>query len=219
MKVKLPYYTSKDYLVLMMVLVPVTLIINSVIFGTKYFSGAGYFIFTTIVSAIAFVLYFILCGSIAVQMKKRFPEESRAGIRLGFIISGLLITTGLFLLLLFFIITWNFSRRETEIEISVPAADEGKADQRHDVGEIVVNVRKGGEVVVEGETLSADQLLQKLQLIAAVHKDQAVILRGDEKSEYQKVMNVLNTCQKAGIWNVSFATRPPETEGAPAPPN
>ena len=124
----------------------------------------------------------------------------------------------LFLLLIFFIITWNFSRRETEIEISVPAADEGKAVQRHDVGEIVVNVRKGGEIVVEGEQLTEPQLLQKLQLIAQVHKDQAVILRGDEKSEYQKVMNVLNTCQKAGIWNVSFATRAPEPEDGAAPP-
>jgi biopolymer transport protein ExbD len=125
----------------------------------------------------------------------------------------------LFLLLIFFIITWNFSRRETEIEISVPAADEGKADQRHAVGEIVVNVRKNGEIVVEGDQLTEPQLLQKLQLIAEVHKDQAVILRGDEKSEYQKVMNVLNTCQKAGIWNVSFATRAPESDDAAVPPS
>ncbi len=123
----------------------------------------------------------------------------------------------LFLLLIFFIITWNFSRRETEIEISVPAADEGKSDQRHTVGEIVVNVRKNGEIVVEGDQLTEAQLLQKLQLIAQVHPDQAVILRGDEKSEYQKVMNVLNTCQKAGIWNVAFATRAPEPEGGAAP--
>ena len=122
----------------------------------------------------------------------------------------------LFLLLIFFIITWNFSRRETEIEISVPAADKGDEPKRRNVGEIVVNVRKGGEIVVEGDLITEEQLLQKLQLIAEVHKDQAVILRGDEKSEYQKVMNVLNTCQKAGIWNVAFATRPPEAEGVPA---
>ncbi|MEI6535133.1 MAG: biopolymer transporter ExbD [Verrucomicrobiaceae bacterium] len=124
----------------------------------------------------------------------------------------------LFLLLIFFIITWNSARRETEIEISVPAADAGVETKRKSVGEIVVNVRKGGEIVVEGEKLTEEQLLTKLRLIAQVYKDQAVILRGDEKSEYQKVMNVLNTCQKAGIWNVSFATRPPEEEGATAPP-
>lgn len=125
----------------------------------------------------------------------------------------------LFLLLLFFIITWNSARRETEIEISVPAADKGETPKRRAISEIVVNVRKGGEIFVEGEKLTEEQLLAKLQtIVQAFNQDQAVILRGDEKSEYQKVMNVLNTCQKAGIWNVSFATRPPEQDGAPAPP-
>ena len=122
----------------------------------------------------------------------------------------------LFLLLLFFIITWNYARRETEIEISVPAADEGKKSAQRDVGEIIVNVRKSGEIIVEGEKLTEDQLLAKLQIIASVHKDIAVILRSDENSVYKFTMNVLNICQKAGIWNVSFATRPPE-EGAAAP--
>jgi len=125
----------------------------------------------------------------------------------------------LFLLLIFFIITWNLGRHETEIEISVPAADEGQENKKRDVGEIVVNVRKTGVIVVEGEELSEPQLLAKLHIIAQVHKDQAVILRGDEKTEYQKVMNVLNTCQKAGIFNVSFATRSPEDEtGSPSSP-
>lgn len=125
----------------------------------------------------------------------------------------------LFLLLIFFIITWNLGRRETEVAISVPAADQGKESKQRPVGEIVVNVHKDGDVVVEGEKLTQDQLLARLQSIAQVYKDQAVILRGDEKTEYQKIMDVLNTCQKAGIWNVSFATRPPEdSKTSPTPP-
>lgn len=123
-----------------------------------------------------------------------------------------------FLLLIFFIVTWNYGRRETEIEIAVPAADEGKSNTNKDVGEIVVNVKKDGSIMVEGEKLSEDQLLNKLMLIASVHKDQAVILRSDENSFYKFTINVLNICQKAGIWNVSFATRPPDEPGAaPAP--
>lgn len=124
----------------------------------------------------------------------------------------------LFLLLIFFIITWNFARRETEIEISVPAADEGKDKQARDVGEIVVNVRKSGEIIVEGEKLTEAQLLAKLQIIASIHKDQAVILRSDQDSYYKHTINVLNICQKAGIWNVSFATRSPEDEPAGGAP-
>lgn len=125
----------------------------------------------------------------------------------------------LFLLLMFFIITFNAAQRETEIDISVPAADEGKTKEGQTIGEIVVNVKKDGTIVVEGEKVTEAQLLTKLQLIASVHKDQAVILRGDENTLYKHTMNVLNTCQKAGIWNVSFATREPEKEGsAPAAP-
>ena len=126
----------------------------------------------------------------------------------------------LFLLLIFFIITWNLSRRETDIEISVPAADmEERENKRHDIGEIVINVRKDGTIIVENTTYTQAQLIEKLRFIASVHKDQAVILRGDEKTEYQKIMDVLNTCQKAGIWNVSFATQQPETPAAPVPAN
>ena len=69
----------------------------------------------------------------------------------------------LFLLLIFFIITWNLGRRETEIELAVPAADQGKDQTQRPVGEIVVNVRKTGEVMVEGEKLTLDQLNLKTE--------------------------------------------------------
>lgn len=124
----------------------------------------------------------------------------------------------LLLLLLFFIITMDLAKKETEIEISVPAADEGKVNQNRDVGEIVVNVKKDGTITVEGTTLTEEQLLGKLKLIASVHKDQAVILRGDEESKHKDNVAVLNVCQKAGIWNISFATREPdEADTQPAP--
>lgn len=123
----------------------------------------------------------------------------------------------LLLLLLFFILTLDMGRRETELDISVPAADEGKENNTRHVGEIVINVRKDGEIRVEGESLTLDQLLSKLKLIASVHKDQAVILRLDKDSRNETTIDILNTCQKAGIWNVSFATRPPEEEAPAAP--
>jgi biopolymer transport protein ExbD len=125
----------------------------------------------------------------------------------------------LLLLLLFFIITMNLAKQETEIEISVPAADEGKINENRDVGELVVNVKKDGAIMVEGARLTEEQLLAKLKLIASVHKDQAVILRGDENSLHKDNVNVLNVCQKAGIWNISFATREPDEtdKKTPAP--
>jgi biopolymer transport protein ExbD len=116
-----------------------------------------------------------------------------------------------FLLLIFFIVTWQFSRSETEMKISVPSSQEG-ADPKRVLGEIIVNVRVTGEVVVEGQVMSQAQLKQKLSAIAKQHQNQPVRLRGDAKAEYQTIVEVIDTCQKAGIWNISFATQRKKAE-------
>ena len=114
-----------------------------------------------------------------------------------------------FLLLIFFIVLWNYARFETEIDISVPAASSGENPQRT-IGEIVVNVRKDGEIIVEGLLKSDPELLGMFKNIVEAYPDQAVILRGDREAAFDHIVRVLNVCQQAGIWNVSFATAPPE---------
>jgi biopolymer transport protein ExbD len=116
-----------------------------------------------------------------------------------------------FLLLIFFIVTWQFSRSETEMKISVPSSQEG-ADPKRVLGEIIVNVRASGEVVVEGQVMSQVRLKEKLSAIARQHKNQPIRLRGDAEASYQTIVEVIDTCQKAGIWNISFATQRKKTE-------
>jgi len=111
-----------------------------------------------------------------------------------------------FLLLIFFIATMQYTQSERELNISVPVAEEG-ADARQTVGEIIVNVRESGEVVVDQTVMDKAQLFEKLKRIAAVHKNQAIRIRGDGKVEYQKIVEVIDVCQKAGIPNISFATQ------------
>lgn len=111
-----------------------------------------------------------------------------------------------FLLLIFFIATMQYTQSERELNVSVPVAEEG-ADARQTVGEIIVNVRESGEVVVDKTVMDKTQLFEKLKRIAAVHKNQAIRIRGDGKVEYQKIVEVIDVCQKAGIPNISFATQ------------
>lgn len=113
-----------------------------------------------------------------------------------------------FLLLIFFIVTWQFTRSETELSVSVPTAQEGAEPERQQ-GEIVISVLAEGTIRVEGITVNLDQLLTKLSEIAKQHENQPVRIRGDGKVEYQRIVEVIDTCQKAGIWNISFATQPP----------
>ena len=120
----------------------------------------------------------------------------------------------LFLLVIFFVVTSHYAKNEQVLDISVPAADEkeDKKEEIRNVGEIVVNIKSGGEIIVNGQTLTEEELLVKLKNITSIYKDQAVILRGDQVADFQYIINVLNACQKAGIYNIAFATQKPETE-------
>jgi two-component system LytT family sensor kinase len=101
MKIDLPKYSSKDYLVLALVLLPITLIINSVIFGARYFGSAYSFLVPTVITAFTFCVDFIICGGVAVILKERFPKEKDTIKKLSFMILTFIVLTGLFLGLLF----------------------------------------------------------------------------------------------------------------------
>jgi biopolymer transport protein ExbD len=115
----------------------------------------------------------------------------------------------LLFLLVFFILTWNFSRNEAELDVKVPAAREGK-ESRRPAGEVILNVKKDGAIVMNRRPMSPDELLETLTRIAKLYPDQAVILRGDENVDYRYVVDVLDICRAANIWNVAFATSKPE---------
>ena len=114
-----------------------------------------------------------------------------------------------FLLLIFFLVTWQFSRSEQDSRVKVPTSSQGREETRA-ISEINVNIRENGEVVINGENLTESQLLTKLQAIVEVHQNQPVRLRGDGNITYQTLMGVIDICQQAGIWNISFATRRPD---------
>lgn len=98
---KLPRYTRKDYLVLLWVILPFTIVLNTLIFGKLYFSAWYIFALATLISGVAFSLDFLICGFIAVALKSRFPREKHLTLRLSLMIVTFLIITGLFLFSLF----------------------------------------------------------------------------------------------------------------------
>lgn len=115
-----------------------------------------------------------------------------------------------FLLLIFFIVTWQFARFERDMDISVPAAEEAE-DKDRQTGEIIVNVRDDGSIILNGRVVTEPELLSKLEAISEAYPDQAVILRGSSEANFQAIINVLDQIKKAGIWNVAFATTKPNS--------
>lgn len=115
-----------------------------------------------------------------------------------------------FLLLIFFITSWQFARFERDMDISVPAAEQTD-NSKQTVGEIILNVREDGAVVLNGAPVTSEELLGRLKTISGAYPDQAVILRGDSKADFQHIISVLDLIKQAGIWNVAFAATKPET--------
>lgn len=113
-----------------------------------------------------------------------------------------------FLLLIFFLVTWNFARYETELEVVVPSADEGK-ETRRAMGEVILNVKADGSIVLNRRVLQPEELKAALLRISEMYPDQAVVLRGDENVDYRHIVGVLDICRAANIWNVAFATSKP----------
>ena len=98
---KLPRYTTKDYVVLMWVLLPFDVALNSFIFGKLYYNNWQVLVLATLITGLACVIDFILCGFIAVTLKKRFPAENQLGKRLSLMILIFIMISGLFLYSLF----------------------------------------------------------------------------------------------------------------------
>jgi biopolymer transport protein ExbD len=115
----------------------------------------------------------------------------------------------LLVLLVFFIVTWNFALTENELDVKVPSAVNSK-EQQPFLQQVVLNVRKDGTVVLNRKELSRSDLLAKLKQLAELYPDQAVIVRGDEQLSYQGLVNVVDVCREANIWNLVFATSAPE---------
>jgi len=113
-----------------------------------------------------------------------------------------------FLLLMYFVVSWNFAKFESEVNISVPKA-ENSAPAEQSPGELVIAVAPDGRVTVNNQSLTREQLSEKLSRVASLFPGQAVILKGDGEAEFTFVMSVLDLCQKAGIWNVAFASDQP----------
>ena len=115
----------------------------------------------------------------------------------------------LLFLLVFFILSWNFSRTEAELDVKVPSAREGQESKRP-VGEVILNVKKDGSVVMNRRAMNAQELEETLSRIAKLYPDQAVVLRGDQDVKYEYIVDALDVCRAANIWNVAFATSKPE---------
>src|SRR6478735_7754372 len=111
----------------------------------------------------------------------------------------------LLVLLCFFIVTWSLTRRENELDVKVPTA-QNATEANPLVNQTVLNVKKDGSVVWNRKQVPRAELVTRLKELSGIFPDYAIILRGDEETPYHYITNVMDICREANIWNVAFAT-------------
>ena len=115
----------------------------------------------------------------------------------------------MFILLIFFMTASMYAQFESELNVQVPVSTES-VDTTRESAEIVVNVTKDGKFIVYQIERSAEELDKMLKTIAEVYEASHIILRGDKETAWQNMVNVIDSCKKADIWNVSFSVIPEE---------
>ena len=127
------------------------------------------------------------------------PEPHVLGFQIAPMVDVLLV------LMCFFIMTWSFARKENELDVKVPAAQNAK-DSNPVVNQTVLNVKADGTVVWNRKIIPLPELAEKLKELSKLFPDYAIIVRGDERAPFRFIADVLDTCREANIWNVAFAT-------------
>src|SRR5436305_12567232 len=130
---------------------------------------------------------------------RRHATPHHPGIQLAPLVDVLL------LLLIFFLMTWNAARNENELDVKVPKAAAAK-EKTATMGDIVVNVKADGNVVVNRRTLPGPELGDMLRNLVQLYPQQAVVIRGDETGAYKNAVGGLNICSEAGVPHGALAT-------------
>ncbi len=110
-----------------------------------------------------------------------------------------------FQLLIFFMVATTFLDPEKEIEIELPEAESGTVSEA-ETDDLVINVFADGHIVLSGQELSRDDLLQRLRGAAANDPQTAVTIRGDRLVHHEHIVAVMDACGRAGLLNLSVGT-------------
>jgi len=110
-----------------------------------------------------------------------------------------------FLLLIFFMVATTFVQHEKEMELDLPEAQTGEDVDRASEN-IVINLLQDGRVVVDGEELDQNALIERLTRAARANPETPVTIRGDRKVYHEHVVAVMDACRIAGLLSLEFAS-------------
>ncbi len=112
-----------------------------------------------------------------------------------------------FLLLIFFLVATNFTRKEVDQKVKLPRA-EGGARNTGMPRNLVVNIRRDGTLVINGRVHEYDALRETVRQWRAESPEGRVAVRCDGRASWKRIARVLGACHAAGVENVDLPVMP-----------
>ncbi len=119
----------------------------------------------------------------------------------------------LFLLIIFFMVSTQFTEFERSLGLEVPHVAPGAALTAIPESRIV-NVFKDGHVTLDEETLTLQELTSRLERAREQYSGLRVVVRGDGAGRFQRVAEVLNAVKQAGIGQLAISVKLADEQGA-----
>src|SRR5215470_75501 len=111
-------------------------------------------------------------------------------------------------LLIIFMVTAPILQQGVSIDLPKVAAGPLAGEEE----QLVVNVTKGGQVLLNDTAMTLDQLTDKLRAIAAARPDRQLFVRADQAVAYGEVMRTMGAVRAAGLTRVGLVTEPSAPE-------
>ncbi len=117
----------------------------------------------------------------------------------------------LFLLIIFFMVGTKFIETEREIQLTLPQVKPGDALTAAPEKK-VINVYRAGQITLDHQTVSLEDLVQRLAAARTQYQALGVLVRGDGAAQFERVAHVLTACKHAGIADLSIAVEIANTD-------
>ncbi len=109
-----------------------------------------------------------------------------------------------FVLLVIFIITTP--QLVNNLEINLPSGKPPPADNKPKPKPSRIEVNADGQIALNGETVTLPQLKEKLRQLKSANSDLGVVVKGADETDYQIMVNVMDTLRQLDITKMGLAT-------------
>ena len=111
-------------------------------------------------------------------------------------------------LLVFFMISTIYMVQTNTVQVALPQAAASKMEVRPNI--VPITVTDKGDVLFDKDEVPNEDLPNKVKKALESDPDTVFVLRGDKKTDYENVVQVLDLLKRSGTRHVSIAT---ETAG------